>query len=249
MEAWLSQLRALLEPFKTLDPAGWFKFAGVLDAKSAIPVLIVGAVFALIGSRTHIFRAVAALMGLMQGVLFAPLLVQLMATELAVKLPSGTVALALPCLLGLLGALVPASVFFTLVGVVGGIAGLHIVEEHAMLVGVGPGFFLAGVVGVIAERPLSVLCSALLGGWMATCAMLALGAGNPVGKLLGSGPSAPLLAAVLIAIAGAALQFTLSPNEELRRQIAEQKRRKKELDREAKARDKRFADYGGKKKG
>lgn len=241
MNALLHTLARALEPFHRLDPTGWLGWHTLLSPTLAIVAIAVGLFCASMGGKPILFRAVAVPLGLLLGVaLTDPVLKLLSGTSLPVK----AVELALPAALGILGAIVPQSIAFVALGAVGAVVGMELVSEHELLVGAVPGFFLAGVLGIVFSRVVDTLASSALGGLLVAGGALAVAPKSPIVRALEASPWGPVALAAVIFAAGAALQLVTHEDDDVKAARTAAKANKKAQKADDRARAARFAKQG-----
>lgn len=241
MEHAFAKLAAAVEPFHHLDFSVWFSFALGQKPLALGMLIAVGLFCALVGTRHPFDRGTAPLVGLFFGLLVAPDLQAVIDPYAHVTLK--LVSMALPVVLVLLGAFVPYAIVFVVAGTLGGAIGAGFAPEKDLLLGLIPGFLVVGSLGTLMGRYLLTVITAWVGSVMATGGLLALLADNAVGRLLASSAYGPLAVAILLTISGAALQFATYQDDGQRRDKRVAQREKKQLDKEARERQARFAGY------
>jgi hypothetical protein len=230
-----------LEPFHRLDPTGWMGWHTLLTPTLAILALAVGLFCASVGAKPVLFRGVAVPLGLLLGVgLTDPVLRLLSGTSLPVKV----IEVALPVALAVLGAIVPQTIAFVALGAVGAVIGREVVSEHELLVGAVPGFFLAGVLGIVFSRIVDTLAAAALGGLLVAGGVLAVAPKAGLVRALEGSPWGPIALAVVIFAAGAALQFVTHEDDDVKAARTAAKANKKAKKADDQARAARFSKQG-----
>ena len=229
-----------LEPYKHFDPAGWvglFRFlpvwAGLLLAALGIGMLLRGG--------GALFRLVAGPLGLVIG--------QIWIGPLAARLGFGTqqqqIALGASALLCVLGFAVPASTVFFGFGIPIGLMAANLAGPSDWLLGFVPAFIVGGALGVVLERPISVLLASLSGGWLTLIGLmtaLSPAIGSLVERLAGVWPAA-ISVASCFAVAGFGYQMFVLPPPEKAAQLRREKLMAKRAASEKKAMEKRWANY------
>ncbi len=241
MEHALARLAAAVEPFRHLDFGAWFGFAVGLPHVPAALAIVAGLVCALAGARHGVDRVTAPLVGLLFALGIAPE-VQAIVNPLmpvSVKL----VSLVLPAAVALLSVFVPHALVFFVIGTLGAAGGAAFVSEKELLLGLAPGFLIAGAIGLVLGRYLATVITAAVGGILFTGGLLALLGDNAIGRVLTSSAYLPLGLAGLLTLAGASLQFATYQDAGERQKKKEAAREKKQLDKENREREKRFANY------
>lgn len=239
MNALLHALATTLEPFHRVDPAGWFAWRTQLGQTALLICMAVGAFCLAIGAHEKLFRLVAVPLGVLLGVALTPTVVALIGKG---AIPPALIELALPAALGVLAGVVPQTIAFVALGAVGAVIGTQVVAEHELLIGALPGFFIAGVLGIVFSRFVDTLSAAAFGALLLVGG--ALGAfGNGPLKALGSSPWVPVVAAAVLTAAGASLQLVLFSNPEARAERKAAARDAKQRAKDDKVREKRFETY------
>jgi hypothetical protein len=241
VEHWFAKLAAVVDPFRHADFGSWFAFAAGLKPPVAGVLIAVGLLAALAGARHRIDHVTSPVAGLLFGAAVAPDLHALLnaLTPISLKL----VTMGLPIVLAVLCAVLPFVLVFVVLGTLGAAVGAALVSDKELWLGVAPGFLIVGAVAAIFSRYLATVITAALGGVLVTGGVLALLGNNAIGKLLASSPFIPIGLAAAIAIAGAALQFATYQDDGERAKKKTESREKKQLDKEAREREARFANY------
>lgn len=229
-----------LEPYKHFDPAGWvalFRFlplwAGLLMAALGIGMLLRGG--------GAMFRLVAGPLGLVIG--------QIWIGPLAARLGFGSqqqqIALGASALLCVLGFAMPASTVFFGFGIPIGLMAANLAGPSDWLLGFVPAFIVGGALGVVLERPISVLLASLSGAWLTLIGLMAALSpviGGLVERLAGLWPAAVSVASCF-AVAGFGYQMFVLPPPEKAAQLKREKVLAKRAATEKKAMEKRWANY------
>ena len=146
-----------------------------------------------LGAREGIFRFVAVPLGVLMGVaLTAPVQELLKSTAI----PPSAIALGLPGALGLLSGFLPHTIAFVTLGGVGALAGAAVVGENEVVMGAVPGFFIAGVLGIVLSRVVDTIASAAFGALLVVGGLWAAFPKGGVAKLLESSPWTPAIVGV-----------------------------------------------------
>ncbi|MCA3012567.1 MAG: hypothetical protein INH41_09230 [Myxococcaceae bacterium] len=237
-------LRAL-EPYKHLDPGGWLALFRLLPVWAGVLLALVG-VGLLARGGGALFRVVAGPLGVMIGQIW----VGPLATRLGFQTQAGSIALAASALLAVLGLAVPASTVFFGFGIPIGLMAATLAGPDWLL-GFVPAFIVGGAVGVVLERPVSVLLAATSGAWLLVLGLMAAlsgSAGGLVERLAAHWPAAISVAAVF-AVAGFGYQIFVMPPPEKAAQRARERAQAKQAEAEKKALEKRWASYSKGRKG
>lgn len=240
MTSFLHALAAALEPFHRLDPAGWFAWRSLLSPTAALVLVVAGLFCLAVGAHEKLFRFVACPLGILLGIALTPAVVGLLQST---RFPTRPVELALPVVLGLLAAIVPQTIAFVALGSIGALVGASVVADHELLVGALPGFFIAGVVGVVFSRFVDTFSAAAFGAILLVGGALGAWGHGPL-KLLGGSVWVPPVAAALLTAMGASLQLVAFANPDGRAAKRAEAQDAKQRAREDKERAKRFASYG-----
>ncbi|HEY3450690.1 MAG TPA: hypothetical protein VGK67_30315 [Myxococcales bacterium] len=233
----LGQLR-----LETLDPSALVNIAKDLPLMVGVALVVAGLVSTLVGGQRYVFRLILTPIAVMAGYTLAPQLAQMV--HLSPKLASYAGA----GLLGLGAVIWPPTVLFLAFGALGGSVGGELAGEKDFWVGFIPGFILGGTLALVVSRIVAVLVSAAMGGVMFVLGLLTLLSFTRLAGLVFSVPTLSLGLAGCIAVTGMAFQFKFAPadDDEARAKKKANKLKDKELAVEAKARDKRFKQYGKK---
>lgn len=227
MESWLAKL----EPYRHLDPAGWFGLAAKLPAWAAIALLGVSVGMVLFGGG-RLFRLVAAPLGVfVAAVWLGPL-----AARLGFPKAQAQVSAVGMVVLGLAGLASPPIVIFAAVGIPTGLLVGNLVGPTDWLLGFAPGFLFGGALGVVFGRTLGAVLSSLVGGLGVLIALLALvGTDSAVGATLLRQPLVALCTAGLVGVAGVIYQLYVRPTPEEReaQRVASAQRKRLVADRKA----------------
>jgi len=237
----LNALAKSLEAFHHPDPAGWFAWRSLLGPHVAIAAIVIGLFCLTLGAREGIFRFVAVPLGVLMGVaLTGPVQELLKGTAI----PPTAIALGLPGALGLLSGFLPHTIAFVTLGGVGALAGAAVVSDNEVIMGAVPGFFIAGVLGIVLSRVVDTIASAAFGALLVVGGLWVASPG--VGKFLASSTRTPAIVGALLLAGGAALQLVLHENAEDRATRKAAQLDKKNREKDDRAREKRFAQYGQK---
>lgn len=227
---------------ESFDSAILTNLAKDLPLMVGVALVVAGAVSTLVGGQRYVFRLLLTPIAVVAGWAIAPHFAQ------AVHLSAKLAAYAGAGLLGL-GALAwPPSVLFLAFGALGGSIGGELAGEKDFWVGFIPGFILGGTLSLVVSRIVAVVVSSALGGVMFVLGLLTLVSFTRLAGLVFGLPTLSLGLAGCVAVAGMAFQFKFAPadDEESRAKKKAKKLKDKELSKEAKARDKRFKQYGKK---
>lgn len=208
MEQWLAKL----EPYRHLDPAGWFALAPKLPVWAACVLLGVSVAMVLFGGG-RLFRLVAAPLGVfVAAVWFGPL-----AARLGFPKAQAEASVGGMIVLGVAGLFSPPIVIFAAIGVPVGLLVGNLVGPTDWLLGFAPGFLFGGAMGVVFGRTLGAVLSSLVGGLGAVVALVGLfGAESTVGAVLLKQPVVAVCAAGLVGLAGVIYQLYVRPTPEER---------------------------------
>lgn len=236
----METLQRALEPYKHFDPAGWVALFRFLPVWAGLVMSAVGVAMLLRGGGM-LFRAVAGPLGLVIG--------QIWIGPLAARLGFGTqqqqIALGASALLCVLGFVVPASSVFFGFGIPIGLMAANLAGQSDWLLGFVPAFIIGGALGVVMERPISVLLATLTGGWLTLIGLMAaLSPAIPglVEKLAGLWPAAVSVASCFT-VAGFGYQMFVLPPPEKAAQAKREKVMAKKAAAEKKQVEKRWASY------
>jgi hypothetical protein len=203
--------------------------------------MAVGLFCMVIGAREGIFRFVAVPLGVIMGVtLTAPVLELTRGTPLSPTL----VELGLPAVLGLLSGIYPQTIAFATLGSVGAAVGVTVVAEHELLIGALPGFFLAGVVGIVFSRIVDTLAAAAFGALLLVGGTLAAFSKVALVQAVAGNTWAPAICWALLTASGAALQMVLFDDSEARAEARAKAKDERQRAKDDKAREQKFAKYG-----
>ncbi|MBS2032083.1 MAG: hypothetical protein JST54_29560 [Deltaproteobacteria bacterium] len=239
----LNALAKALESFHHADPAGWFGWRSMLGPHVAFGAIAVGLFCLTLGAREGIFRFVAVPLGVLMGVALTGPVQELLKST---AIPPSAIALGLPGALGLLSGFLPHTIAFVTLGGVGALAGAAVMGENEMVMGAVPGFFIAGVLGIVLSRVVDTIASAAFGALLVVGGLWAAFPKGGVGKLLESSPWTPAIIGALLLAGGAALQLVLHENADDRATRKAAALDKKNREKDDRAREKRFASYGQK---
>jgi hypothetical protein len=233
-------LQRVLEPYRHFDPAGWVGLFRFLPVWAGVVLAVLGVAMLLRGGGA-LFRAVAGPLGLVIG--------QIWIGPLAARLGFGTqqqqIALGASAVLCLLGFALPASTVFFGFGIPIGLMAANLAGPADWLLGFVPAFIIGGALGVVLERPVSVLLASLSGGWLVLVGLMAAVApfaASLVERLAGLWPAAVSIAS-LFAVAGFGYQMFVLPPPEKAAQVKREKVMAKKADAERKQLEKRWASY------
>lgn len=236
----METLQRALEPYRHFDPSGWVGLFRFLPVWAGLLLAAVGVVLLLRGGGV-LFRAVAGPLGLVIG--------QIWIGPLAARLGFGAnqaqIALAASGILCVLGFVLPLSSVFFGFGIPIGLMAANLAGPSDWLLGFVPAFIIGGALGVVLERPVSVLLASLTGGWLVLIgAMAGLSSVVPslVERLATSWPAA-ISVASCFAVAGFGYQIFVLPPPEKASQLKREKAMAKQAAAEKKALEKRWANY------
>lgn len=236
----METLQRALEPYRHFDPAGWVGLFRFLPVWAGLLVTSVGVAMLLRGGGA-LFRAVAGPLGLVIGQIWiGPL-----AARLGFATQQHQIALGASALLCVLGFVVPASTVFFGFGIPIGLVAANLAGPSDWLLGFVPAFIVGGALGVVLERPVSVLLASLTGGWLVLIGLMSAlwpFATSLVEKLAGLWPAAVSVASCF-AVAGFGYQMFVLPPPEKRAELKREKAMAKRASDEKKALEKRWASY------
>ncbi len=229
-----------LEPYKHFDPAGWVGLYRFLPLWAGLLLAALGVGMLLRGGGA-LFRLVAGPLGLVIG--------QIWIGPLAARLGFGNqqqqIALGASAVLCVLGFAMPASTVFFGFGIPIGLMAANLAGASDWLLGFVPAFIVGGALGVVLERPISVLLASLSGGWLTLIGLMAASSpaiGGLVEQLAGLWPAAVSVASCF-AVAGFGYQMFVLPPPEKAAQLKREKVLAKRAASEKKALEKRWASY------
>lgn len=235
----METLQRALEPYKHFDPTGWVNLFRFFPVWAGVLVALVGVGLLLRGGGV-LFRGVAGPLGLIIGQIWiGPL-----AARLGFQNLQQQVSLGASALLCVLGFVMPASTVFFGFGIPIGLMAANLAGPDWLL-GFVPAFIIGGAVGVVLERPVSVLLATVAGGWLTLIGLMAAlsgVAGGLVERLAGTWPAAVSVAS-LFAVAGFGYQIFVLPPPEKASQLKREKAMAKQAAAEKKALEKRWANY------
>jgi hypothetical protein len=232
-------LSQLVAAYRAVDPQGWLAVYRVLPTWAAAVLLGVGGALLLAGGRRFVRPFAIPLFAWAGLAWVSPVLAQLGVVPTVALERLAAVALAV------VAALVPALGLFVGAALLGGHLGGLLGGVGAYLTGFVPGAMLGGAAALALLRPTWVLLATAIGGWLSMLGGLVLLRELGAAQVLERQPWGAVLAAALIALAGAVYQLALAPSpEELAEHEAERAKRK-ERAREQKALEKRWANYQG----
>ena len=240
MNAFFHALVDSLQPFHHLQPAGWFAWRALFGPRTALAAAALGLFCLVVGSRAGVFRFVAVPLAALLGVALSP---SVLALTHGTAIPDRAIALGLPLALGLLAGFVPHTVAFVSLGALGALAGMSVVSEHELLVGAVPGFFFAGVLGVVFAGVVDAVAAAAFGAMLLTGGFMQAFPSGPLYRLLVAAAWAPAALALALTAVGAGLQLWLWSDPEARSKKRVEEREKKQRAKEARTRDARFSNY------
>jgi len=237
-------LQRAVEPYRHFDPAGWVALFRFLPVWAGVVMAGLGAAMLLRGGG-HLFRLVAGPMGLVIG--------QIWIGPLAGRLGFGTqqqqIALGASAILCVLGFVVPVSTVFFGFGIPIGLMAANLAGPADWLLGFVPAFIIGGALGVVLERPITVLLASVSGGWMVLIGLMAASAPvipRLVEQLASTWP-AGITTAACFAVAGFGYQLFVLPPPEKRAELKREKAMAKRADAERKAVEERWANYSSRK--
>ena len=234
--------RIKLESVGTFDVSQITGLARELPLLAGVMLLVAGTVATLVGGRRLVFRFLLAPLAALAGYALAP------PFAATVHLSPPTAAYAAAAILGLAALLWPPLVVFLAFGALGGNAGAELRGDKDRWVGIVPGFLVGGLLGVLFSRAIAVIGSAVLGATMLVLGLLNLISFTRLSGLAFGYPVVAVGLAGCIAVFGIAFQYKFSPAEdaESRAKRKAKKLEQRQLEADAKARDKRFKEYGRK---
>jgi hypothetical protein len=229
-----------LDAYQRFDPAGWVAVYSKLPWWGGLFAITAGVVMLLIGNG-KLFRLVAAPIGAMVALLWAPMLAIKMGFAPSAQQITTVAAVAL----GVLGLLFPPGALFFICGAPGGLIAGELVGGSDWMIGFLPGFLVAGALGAAAHRIIGAVASSVTGGWLMVLGLLSLL--SPIGTLsasLAGQPYGCLAAGALFAIAGVVFQLFVRLSPEDRARLNGQKRQAKKRRADQKAAEARWAGIG-----
>ncbi|MGI5863553.1 MAG: hypothetical protein ACOX6T_16065 [Myxococcales bacterium] len=240
----MEELTELLGFLSQLSAGIGFDPARLVALHKSIPLAVAGLMVGaglltcLFGSGRVAFRFVLLAPALAAGYLLGPALGRLLhltpaAATYAAAGALGTLALAYPPGLLALGT-----------GACGGWLGSELVDKPDYWIGFAPGFLLGGATGLFAGRFLSIVVSGLVGAASLSLGAITLLAATPFGRLATGFPSIAVAMAGCLAVLSVAYQLKYSPTEEELEKRRAERAHQKQIDRDAKEREKRFKRYG-----
>ncbi len=236
----METLQRAIDPYRHFDPQGWVNLFRVLPVWAGVLCIALGVVMLLRGGGM-LFRGVAGPLGLVIG--------QIWIGPLAARLGFGSqqlqIALGASAVLCVLGFVAPISTVFFGFGIPIGLMAGNLAGQADWMLGFVPAFIIGGALGVVLERPISVLLASLTGGWLVLVGLMsALVPAIPslVEQLAGLWPAAISVAACF-AVAGFGYQMFVLPPPDKRAEIKREKQMAKRAEAERKALEKRWANY------
>ncbi len=224
----MEKLRVALAPYQHFDPTGWVTAYVYLPLWGGVLLMLVGAAMLLIGNG-RLFRVVAAPLGAVMGLLFAPVI----ANHFGFHDRAEQARIVSMFGLAILGVVAPHGATFFAVGIPVGLAAGEAVGPTDWLLGFIPGFLIAGGIALAAHRWLSAIASSLVGAWFIVIGALAVG--SPFGELssqVARQPWGVIIAALLFTVAGSVYQLAvrLSPDEKDRLNLDKARSKRKAQD-------------------
>ena len=212
-----------------------------LPRLAAIALVVVGLIVAVLGSRAPIVRVVAGGSGVLLGVALAPVVAPFL------HFPDTTLRYVFGGGLGVLGAAIPETIAFLVLGGAVGLFGSSFFPPTDKFIAFMPGFLLGGIVAAIFFPWIAAGLTGLAGG-LAFASGLAATLPKAVGGgwLLGH-PWAIIGLGLALGISGTIGQLNLPSEEDHAAEEAE-RARKKQIKKSEKARDIRFEKYSRKAK-
>lgn len=236
----MEMFQRAIEPYRHFDPSGWVGLFRFLPVWAGILLVVLGVAMLLRGGGA-LFRAVAGPLGLVIGQIWiGPL-----AARLGFATQQQQIALGASALLCVLGFVVPASTVFFGFGIPIGLMAANLAGPSDWLLGFVPAFIVGGALGVVLERPVSVLLASLTGGWLVLVGLMsALAPFIPslVERLAGAWPAAVSVASCF-AVAGFGYQMFVLPPPDKAAEIKREKAMAKRAAQEKKVLEKRWASY------
>lgn len=236
----METLQRAIEPYRHFDPSGWVGLFRLLPIWAGALCLVLGIAMLLRGGGV-LFRGVAGPIGLVIG--------QIWIGPLAAKLGFGAqqqqIALGASAVLCVLGFVAPISTVFFGFGIPIGLMAGNLAGQADWMLGFVPAFIIGGALGVVLERPISVLLASVSGGWLTLLGLMtALLPAIPslVERLAGMWPAA-ISVASCFAVAGFGYQMFVLPPPEKRAELKREKLMAKRAETERKALEKRWANY------
>lgn len=204
-------------------------------------VMVILGVAMLVRGGGHLFRVVAGPLGVVIG--------QIWIGPLAARLGFGSqqqqIALGASAILGVLGFVVPVSTVFFGFGIPIGLMAANLAGQADWLLGFVPAFIIGGALGVVLERPISVLLVSVSGGWLVLIGLMAALAPVVPGLVeqLASNWPAGITVSACFAVAGFGYQLFVLPPPEKRAELKREKAMAKRAKAEREAVEKRWANY------
>ena len=239
----MEELTELLGLLSRLKLALGFDPARLVALHKAVPLwtagLMVGAglLTCMFGSGKLAFRFVLLVPALAAGYALGPWIAKTLHLAPTLATYGATGGLALLAL-----AFPPAFIGLG-VGLGGGLLGGELVSEADFWMGFLPGLLIAGGVGFVAARFLSMVISGIVGAASLSLGAVALLTVTPLGGLAVGFPSLTVAAAAGLAVLSIAYQVRFTPTEEEVEKRRAEKAHQKQLTLDAKERDKRFKKY------
>lgn len=236
----METLQRALEPYRQFDPTGWLGLFRFLPMWAGLVLAGLGVAMLLRGGGV-LFRAIAGPLGLVIG--------QIWIGPLAARLGFGVhqhqIAMGASALLCVLGFALPASTVFFGFGIPMGLMAANLAGPADWLLGFVPAFIIGGALGVVLERPVSVLLASVTGGWLTLIGLMAALAPFVPGlveRLAGLWPAGVAVAACFAA-AGFGYQLFVLPPPDKAAQLKRDKVMAQKAKAEKKALEKRWASY------
>jgi hypothetical protein len=229
-----------LEPYKHLDPTGWVGLFRFFPLWAGI-VAVLGGVLLLTRGGGGLFRFIAGPLGLLIGQIW----IGPVAARFGFGAYQSQIALVSSAVLGVLGLIAPAATVFFGFGVPIALMAANLAGPSDWLLGFVPAFIIAGALGVVLERVISILLATCLGAWLVLLGGMASAwpfLPTWVDRLAASWPAAIAVAACF-ATAGFGYQAFVLPPPEKAAQLRREKKMAKQAAAERKALEKRWANY------
>lgn len=235
----MEALLKALEVYRRYDPQGWVDVYRVLPTWGGVGAALLGLALLLVGGG-RLFRVVAGPLGAAIGLLWVPLVV----TRLGFREHAAVSGTLSAITLLVLGAVSPPAVLFFAFGIPGGLAGAELAGPTDWAVGFFPGLLVGGALGVVLARFVGAIAASAVGAWLLVLGVLAAlrTAGGSV-DALAKQPIGLLIAAALLAVAGAVFQLWVRPSPQAAQQEQFDRALEEKRAAEKRAVEERWANY------
>jgi MFS family permease len=239
-------LDLLFTAYRGANPLFWVVVYEELPLWGALLLLAVG-LLCFLFSTGNGFRLVAAVLGALVGLLWAPVPVE----QLGLGSADGATPFIAAAAGALIGASFPPAVVFFVYGLPAGLIAGHAAGSGGWVLGFVPAFLLVGALALILHRQAGTFAAVGLGAWVSVLGLLAcfreLGAARAALELAELHPISVVAAALLLAVVGTVYQLAMKPApESLEQKKFEELKAQRERE-EDEARAKRFAAYSSKR--